>query len=90
MDKIVLYFFLLMSLAVTAFGVYFTIFSREDPLKHEVPSWVTKHVKTLKWLGPVLIGVGVLGLAGSVWSLTHGIHEPSHNPGNSNFGFKFY
>lgn len=87
MDKIVLYFFLLMGLAVAAFGVYLTIVSREDAAKHKVPKWVTNHIKTLKWLGPVLIGVGVLGLAVSVWSLTH---EPSHQTGNSNFGFKFY
>jgi hypothetical protein len=90
MDKIVLYFFLLMGLAVAAFGIYLTIVSREDAAKHKVPSWVTNHIKTLKWIGPVLIGVGVLGLAGSVWLLTHEIHEPSHHPGNSNFGFKFY
>ncbi len=90
MDKIVLYFFLLMGLAVAAFGVYLTIVSREDVAKHKVPKWVTNHIKTLKWIGPVLIGVGVLGLAGSVWSLTHGIHEPIDQTGNSNFGFKFY
>ena len=79
-----------MGLAVAAFGVYLTIVSREDDAKHKVPKWVTNHLKTIKWIGPVLIGVGVLGLSGSVWSLTHGIHEPSDQKGNSNFGFKFY
>jgi uncharacterized membrane protein YedE/YeeE len=90
MDKIVLYFFLLMGLAVAAVGIYFTIVSREDATKHKVPSWVTKHVKTLKWLGPVLIVAGVLGLVGAAYLLTRGIHEHSGSPAKSNFGFKFY
>ena len=90
MDKIVLYFFLLMSIAVAAFGIYLTVVSREDATKHTVPDWVEKHIKTLKWLGPVLIGAGVLGLASASWALTNGIHEPSHHPTKSNFGFKFY
>ena len=50
MDKIVLYFFLLMGLAVAAFGVYLTIVSREDDAKHKVPKWVTNHLKTIKWI----------------------------------------
>lgn len=89
MDKIILYFFVFLGIALIALGIYLTIVSREDQTKHNVPDWIKKHVKTLKWVGPSLIGVGVLALAGSGWSLSYGMHYPNHG-GASNFGFKFY
>ena len=90
MDHLILSFFAVLSLVLTAFGVYLTIKSREDTKTHNVPKWVEDHVKTYKWLGPVFIGVGVLGLVGSGWGLFNGMHYPDHSPGKANFGFKFY
>jgi hypothetical protein len=84
MNKVVLCFFLLMSLVVTAFAVYLTVVSRQDVTKKTVPDWVTSHVKTIKIVGPVLIGVGLLGVGTSALSLSH------TNSQHSNFGFKFY
>jgi mannose/fructose/N-acetylgalactosamine-specific phosphotransferase system component IIC len=89
MNKVVLSFFLMMSLLIIAFGIYLTVVSREDITKKTVPDWVTNHVKTLKIVGPILIGVGVLGLGSSALLLSQEMGS-SLMTENNNFGFKFY
>ena len=94
---ILLIFFLIVSLALIGFGIALTVYSREDPSKHNVPSWVTDNMNLAKTSGPICIGVGVLGLAVTSWSLMKGMNYTSHGGENtvgtvakSSFGFKFY
>ena len=73
--------FLLMS----AFGGYLTIESRKDPQKDKLSDWIRNNIKLFKWLGPVLLGVGIFGCMVVVWLISRNSARE-----NSNFGFKFY
>ena len=95
MDKFVLGFFLLVSLALLGAGIYLTMVA----FKHTTPSEVilipTKfeqfmidHLKLMKVLSPIMIGLGAIGAILSMYALSKGMHQ-GHSS-SSNFGFKFY
>ena len=97
MDKLILSFFLILSLAVLAFGIYFTVFSYKNHYSivgqkgeyNKIEQYILDHLKLMKVLGPVMIGLGAIGLIMSVMALSKGMYYPSNSP-KSNFGFKFY
>jgi len=100
MDKLVLSFFLLLSLVSLSVGIYVTKFVYSDKhsdIVHLKNKSVEVHLMNKldrffvahKVLGPVMIGAGALGLVFSVMGLAKGMHYPSHGS-KSNFGFKFY
>lgn len=101
MEHIALYIFLFLALVILIpAGVYLTFVSREDQNNHDVPQWVKDHIKVFKWLGSVLIGVGVLFALGAIYCIAKGCHgkHPDTGPkgttgpqgSTNNFGFKFY
>ena len=106
MVQVMLYSSIVLSLAVVAVGVYLTMYaySNKDKLT-QLPTKVTdnvstikfilNNVKTLKWMGPALIGVGALLFLAHLWCAVKGCHYPGHHDSHpdvasSNFGFKFY
>lgn len=97
MNDIYFYCVVFFGLILIGIGVAITILSREDPTKHKVPDWITNSIKTMKIIGPVLIGLGVLVWVFAFYVRSKGIHYPAHHGGDnavsapkSSFGFKFY
>lgn len=84
MEKTIMYFFLIISLALIAFGIYITVVTREDVSNKQIPDWIENNITTLKTVGPVCIGVGVFVFAG----ISIGImHKMQINSSKLNFGF---
>jgi hypothetical protein len=88
MEKIIMYFFLIISLALIAFGIYITVVSREDVSKKQIPDWIENNIKTLKTVGPVCIGVGVFVFAGISIGIMHKMKNIDGNSSKLNFGFE--
>jgi len=76
---------LICGLVILSYGVYITIKTRKNATN--VPSYISDNLKTFKYVGPSLIGVGVLMTIIS----SYGFYNKSGNKTvTSNFGFKFY
>ena len=79
-----MYFFLIISLALIAFGIYITVVTREDVSTKQIPDWIENNITTLKTVGPVCIGVGVFVFAGIFIRI---MYEKPINSSKLNFGF---
>ncbi len=74
-------------------GVYLTVVAYKTDQSNS-PTWVTDHLKTLKWVGPVAISFGLLGTCLIMMNIV------KHNSSSSDlvtspaigtkFGFKFF
>jgi len=82
-----MYFFLIISLALIAFGIYITVVTQGDVSKKQIPDWIENNITTLKTVGPVCIGVGVFVFAGISISIMHKMQIIGGNSSKLNFGF---
>ena len=97
----------LVGMACIGVGIALTVWTNYDtPSDHsDVPKVVLKNLDTAKKLGPVLLGVGIVGLIALVFAFLHIKHKrydsdsdkdtelttiSSNSPVSSNFGFRFY
>jgi hypothetical protein len=85
-NKEVVGFLCFLGLIVICFGVWFTIVGYEKSDKHE-PQKLVDHKKQLKWVGPVLIGVGAMWFICCLMKMKG---SGGHPAVTSNFGFRFY
>jgi hypothetical protein len=87
MNKTLLYVLVFTHVVVTALGIYFYVLSTEDLAKTTLAGKeLEDHKKVLatyKWLGPSMIGFGVVGGLVSLYFLNESM-------GDKKFGFKFY
>lgn len=83
-EHIFLYSLVVFFLGIISIGVYITTIAYSNKLLLQ-DSWLATHIATLKWLGPTVIGVGLLFL-----SWTFFVIYNSSKVVTSNFGFKFY
>ena len=84
MDKNILYFLLFISILFIGAGTYLTIIAREDPDKNTVPDWVTSHLNTIKIIGPILIGIGIISMGLASYNL---MNSNTVDTTKSNFGY---
>ena len=86
-----LYLFLLIFVALLSFGIYLTVVAYKKD-NANASKKLTDHIKTLKWLGPLVISIGVIGIAlmsVSVWkTMDDKGSSPAHSA--SAFGFRFF
>lgn len=84
MTHVFLYSLVLLFIGIVAFGIYITVIAYDKNLQNR-PECVTDNLKTFKWLGPTIVGVGLMFLSWTSYSLYSG-----SEPVTSHFGFKFY
>ena len=94
MQHTIYYVLIVVALVLIGCGIPVTMFANEespDSYDTGVKKYIEDHKSTFQVVGPVLIAVGVLVLAISVWHLMR--HKQSSDMSDistSNLGFQFY
>lgn len=79
----------LFALAIIAFGIYVTFVAYKDQDKDkDLPEWVVKNREMFKWLGPLIL---VVGLVAFVFALVVIVRQTKKDEtAKLQFGFTFY
>ena len=97
MEHIVLQILIFISVLFIAIGTWFTVVGYEKNDKNE-PKKMVDHKKQLKWVGPIVIVMGIVFSFGLLYSYnkkgenysSSDSMSDSSSDSSSDFGFRFY
>lgn len=94
MQHTIYYVFIVLALILIGCGIPVTIFANEDHTGYSsdnaLEQYIEDHKSVFQVIGPVLIAVGVIIMAVSVWHLMKHKGHVDSDISSSDLGFQFY